>query len=37
MQVVQTAADPPNQGRMILAITGCTWNSRKALTRIVNA
>jgi hypothetical protein len=36
MQVVQTAAEPPNHGRIILAMTGCTWNNRKALTRIVN-
>src|ERR1039457_6242249 len=34
---VHTAADPPNQGRMILAIIGCTWNSRKALTTVVSA
>jgi hypothetical protein len=37
MQMVQTAADPPNQGRIIRAITGWTWNSRKALTKIVKA
>src|SRR5262249_33234801 len=37
MQMVHTAAVPPNQGRMILAISGCTWNSRKALRKIVEA
>src|SRR4051812_1935787 len=30
MHTVQTDADPPNQGRMILATSGCTWNSRNA-------
>src|SRR5580658_3034227 len=37
MQLVQTAADPPNQGRMSLAMSGCTWKSRNALRRIVAA
>ncbi len=35
MQVVQTDADPPNHGRMILAMIGCTWNSRNALKKMV--
>jgi hypothetical protein len=35
--VVQTAAEPPNQGRISLATTGCTRNSRKALTKMVAA
>ena len=37
MQVVHTAGDPPNHGRMNRAISGCTWNSRKALRKIVVA
>jgi hypothetical protein len=37
MQVVQTAADPPNHGRIIFAMTSCTWKSRKALKKIVAA
>ena len=37
MQVVHTAGQPPNQGRMNLLIKGCTWNSRKAPSRIVPA
>ena len=37
MQLVQTAADPPNQGRISLAISGCTWKSRNALSRMVAA
>ncbi len=32
-----TAADPPNHGRICLAIKGRTRNSRKALTKIVQA
>ena len=36
-QVLHTAADPPNQGRMILPIIGCTANSRNALRKIVQA
>jgi hypothetical protein len=35
MQVVQTAAEPPNQGNIILPINGCTWNSKKALKNMV--
>jgi hypothetical protein len=35
--VIQTAADPPNQGRIIFAIMGWIWKSRKALTKIVEA
>ena len=37
MQVVQTAGLPPNHGRMRLLTSGCTWKSRKALRKIVNA
>ena len=37
MHVVQTAADPPNHGRIILAMIGCTWNSRNAERRMVTA
>jgi hypothetical protein len=37
MQLVHTAGDPPNHGRMKRAISGCTWNSRKALRKIVAA
>src|SRR5213593_943830 len=37
MQIVHTAALPPNQGRMTLAMSGCTWKSRKALRKIVMA
>src|ERR1700681_2924680 len=37
MQLVQTAADPPNHGRMSLAMSGCTWKSRNALRRMVAA
>ena len=37
MQAVHTAAEPPNQAKMIFAIIGCTWNSRKALKKIVRA
>src|SRR5580658_1041763 len=34
-QVVQTAADPPNQGSICFAIMGCTTNSRNAPVRMV--
>jgi hypothetical protein len=34
MQAAHTAADPPNQGRIIFAMTNCTWNSRNALKNI---
>src|SRR5882724_375356 len=37
MQIVHTAALPPNHGRITLAISGCTWKSRKALRKIVTA
>ena len=37
MQVVQTAGLPPNHGRMRLLTSGCTWKSRNALRKIVNA
>jgi hypothetical protein len=37
MAALHTAADPPNHGKMILAIRGCTWKSRKALRKIVVA
>jgi hypothetical protein len=37
MQVLQTAEDPPNQGRIILAITGCTSNRRKEDSAMVRA
>ena len=36
MQVVHTDAEPPNQGRIILPISGWTWNSRKALRKIAS-
>ena len=36
-QVLHTAAEPPNHGRMILPIIGCTSNSRNALRKIVQA
>src|SRR5580704_4777908 len=35
MQLVQTAAEPPNQGRICLAMRGWTWNRRKALRTMV--
>jgi hypothetical protein len=35
--VVQTAEVPPNHGRMILAIRGCTRNSRNALRKMTDA
>jgi hypothetical protein len=37
MAVIQTAADPPNHGRIILAIMGWIWNSRNALRNMVEA
>src|SRR5215510_4485940 len=37
MQVVHTAALPPNQGRMSRAISGCTRNSRNDERKIVAA
>jgi hypothetical protein len=37
MQVVHTAADPPNHGRIILAMIGWTWKSRNAERKIVAA
>ena len=37
MQLVHTAAEPPNQGTISLAMSGWTWNSRKALRRMVTA
>jgi hypothetical protein len=36
-QVVHTDADPPNHGRMTLAMRGCTWKSRNALRKMVTA
>ncbi len=33
--VVQTAAEPPNHGRICLAMMGCTRNSRNADVTIV--
>lgn len=35
MQVIHTAEDPPNQGRMSFEAKGCTKKSRQALVRIV--
>jgi hypothetical protein len=35
MHVVQTAADPPNQGRISFEASGCTRNNRQALASIV--
>src|SRR5207247_9646555 len=37
MQVVHTAALPPNHGRIIRAMSGCTRNSRKDDRKIVAA
>ena len=37
MQIDHTAAEPPNQGRICLAISGWTRNSRKALVKMVPA
>ena len=36
-QAVQTVAEPPNNGRICLAINGGTRNSRNAMTKIVTA
>jgi hypothetical protein len=33
--VVQTDGLPPYQGRMYFAMIGCTWNSKKALKKMV--
>jgi hypothetical protein len=35
IHVVQTDADPPNHGRIIFPIKGCTWNNKNALKNIV--
>ncbi len=37
MQVAQTAADPPNQGRICFAMIGCTRNNRKAPKKMAPA
>jgi hypothetical protein len=37
MLVVQTAAEPPNQGRRYLLMISCTWNRRNALRKEVKA
>jgi hypothetical protein len=37
MHVVHTAAEPPNQGRMIFAMIGWTSNNRNADRKIVAA
>ena len=37
MQVVHTAGVPPNQGKIILPITGWTWKTRKALKKMAIA
>src|SRR5579864_9333337 len=37
MHVVQTPVIPPNQGRMNLPISGCTWNNKNALKNTVSA
>ena len=37
MLVVQTAADPPNQGRMHLLTINWIWNSKNALRNKVDA
>jgi len=36
-QVVQTAAEPPNHGRICFAMIGWSRNSRNALVKIVRA
>jgi len=36
MEVIQTAADPPNQGKISFEESGWTRNSRQALTKTVN-
>ncbi len=35
MQVIQTAAEPPNHGRINLETSGWTRNNRQALVRMV--
>ena len=37
MLVVQTAAEPPNQGRMLLQTINCIWKSKNALRNKVDA
>jgi len=37
MLVVQTAAEPPNQGRIHLLTISCIWNSKNALRNEVDA
>ena len=37
MLVVQTAAEPPNQGKMHLLTINCIWNSKNALRNEVDA
>ncbi len=37
MLVVQTAAEPPNLGKMYLLTINCTWNKRQALKKDVAA
>ena len=37
MLVVQTAAEPPNQGRMLLLTINCIWRSKNALRNEVDA
>jgi len=34
-QFVQTAGPPPNQGNTYRPIIGCTWNSKKALRKMI--
>ena len=34
MQVIHTAAEPPNHGRIIFATIGWIWKSRKLPTNI---
>ena len=37
LAVAHTAGDPPSKGRIILANSGCTQNSKKALVKIAAA
>src|ERR1017187_11037842 len=37
MLVVQTAAEPPNHGRMLLQTINCIWKSKNALRNKVDA
>ena len=37
MLVVQTAAEPPNHGRMHLLTINCIWNNKNALRNKVEA